>query len=66
MLTKKDGVDYKLVCPSCGNDSIGRSGMGGNLVHCFNQCMADVPQSECLLVEVTSAEELQALSQEEY
>ena len=66
MLVEKEGGWHKLLCPDCGRDNIGESGLGGNLVHCFGRCMRDIVVSECPLESVTSPEELAALRQDPY
>jgi hypothetical protein len=66
MIFQEDGVWKKFVCPSCGGDNIGESGLGGGLLHCFGHCMRDVGRSNCKVVEVTDEKELAALQQEPY
>jgi hypothetical protein len=66
MLIEKDGIQMKCVCPECGGDNVGESGLGGGLLHCFGSCMRDVPRQDCQLTPVTSAAELQALQQPAY
>lgn len=66
MLTEKDGAHYKYVCPECGGDGIGESGLGGGMVHCFGHCMADFPKTECKTVLVTDEAELAVLKQPAY
>ena len=67
MLIFNNGTHFKLVCPQCGGDNVGRSGFGEKYVHCFSSsCMIDIAVEACKQVPVTSKEELQVLSQEEY
>jgi hypothetical protein len=66
MLFEKDGKTFKYVCPSCGGDGIGESGMGMKYVHCFRPCYSDIPKDTCPTALVTSEEEKRLLSQESY
>jgi hypothetical protein len=66
-MLKEAGDGYhKYVCPACGSDNIGESGLGGSLVHCFGHCMSDVPRADCKTVPVTDEDELRALQQPAY
>jgi hypothetical protein len=66
MVFQEGGVWKKFVCPSCGGDNIGESGLGGERLHCFGKCMMHLGRDDCKVVEVTDEKELAALQQEPY
>jgi hypothetical protein len=66
MIFEDDGVQKKLVCPSCKSDASRESGLGGGLLHCFGRCMADIPRQDCLVFPVQTQAEADALSQSPY
>ena len=66
MLVNQDGKPFKYVCPDCGCDNIGESGLGERYLHCFNSCMRDFSKSSCPTVLVTFDEEMKRLSQDAY
>ena len=63
MIFEEEGVQKKLVCPDCGGDAIGESGLGGSWLHCFGRCMVDIPRQDCLVVLVQTQAEADVLSQ---
>lgn len=64
MLTETNDGPMKFVCPECGRDGIGESGLGSKLVHCFApSCTKDFSKESCEAVPVTSQTELQVLRQ---
>lgn len=67
MLLEKEGKPAeKYVCPDCGGDNIGESGLGSSMFHCFGVCMRDIPKADCKTVLVGSATELELLKQSTY
>lgn len=66
MLIQRDGVSWKLICPSCRGDNIGESGLGGKFVHCFGHCMMDILKSECPTQMVETEEEVAVLEKPAY
>ncbi len=66
MLVPETEGRMKYVCPDCGGDNVGESGMGGRYIHCFGVCMKDLEKASCPTAPVTSSEEAITLSQEPY